>query len=73
MRSDGIFIAIDVDDATVETVQPGGATRTIPIAEFHRLPGSTPHGACSVANACKGQAGFNQRSAQWSGRNLLER
>jgi len=30
-------------DATVETVRPDGATRTIPIAEFHRLPGSTPH------------------------------
>ena len=29
-------------DATVETVRPDGATRTIPIAEFHRLPGSTP-------------------------------
>jgi xanthine dehydrogenase YagS FAD-binding subunit len=30
-------------DATVETVRPDGATRTIPIAEFHRLPGDTPH------------------------------
>ena len=30
-------------DATVETVQPDGATREIPIAEFHRLPGDTPH------------------------------
>ena len=29
-------------DATVETVQPGGATRSIPIAEFHTLPGATP-------------------------------
>ena len=29
-------------DATVETVRPDGATRTIPIAEFHRLPGNTP-------------------------------
>ena len=29
-------------DATVETVRPDGATRAIPIAEFHRLPGSTP-------------------------------
>ena len=30
-------------DATVETVRPDGATRSIPIAEFHRLPGDTPH------------------------------
>jgi xanthine dehydrogenase YagS FAD-binding subunit len=30
-------------DATVETVRPDGATRKIPIAEFHRLPGDTPH------------------------------
>jgi len=30
-------------DAMVETVRPDGATRTIPIAEFHRLPGDTPH------------------------------
>jgi xanthine dehydrogenase YagS FAD-binding subunit len=30
-------------DATVETVRPDGATRTIPIAEFHCLPGDTPH------------------------------
>lgn len=30
-------------DAVVETVQSGGATRRIPIAEFHRLPGDTPH------------------------------
>jgi xanthine dehydrogenase YagS FAD-binding subunit len=26
----------------VETVKPDGATRAIPIAEFHRLPGDTP-------------------------------
>jgi xanthine dehydrogenase YagS FAD-binding subunit len=30
-------------DATVETMRPDGTTRTIPIAEFHRLPGDTPH------------------------------
>jgi xanthine dehydrogenase YagS FAD-binding subunit len=29
-------------DATVETVRPEGATRSIPMAEFHRLPGDTP-------------------------------
>lgn len=29
-------------DATVETVRPDGATRRIPIAELHRLPGDQP-------------------------------
>jgi xanthine dehydrogenase YagS FAD-binding subunit len=36
-------IAMRVLDAQVETIDPKGATRTIPIAEFHRLPGDTPH------------------------------
>ena len=36
-------VAMRVLDATVETVRPDGATRRIPIAEFHRLPGDTPH------------------------------
>jgi xanthine dehydrogenase YagS FAD-binding subunit len=36
-------VAMRVLDATVETVRPNGATRTIPIADFHRLPGNTPH------------------------------
>lgn len=36
-------IAMRVLDATVETVRPNGTTRTIPIADFHRLPGTTPH------------------------------
>jgi xanthine dehydrogenase YagS FAD-binding subunit len=36
-------IAMRALDATVETVRPDGATRTIPIADFHRLPGKTPH------------------------------
>ena len=35
-------VAMRALDATVETVQPGGATRRIPIAEFHTLPGTTP-------------------------------
>ena len=35
-------VAMRALDATVETVKPDGATRTIPIADFHRLPGSTP-------------------------------
>jgi xanthine dehydrogenase YagS FAD-binding subunit len=36
-------VAMRVLDATVETVRPSGAARTIPIADFHRLPGNTPH------------------------------
>jgi xanthine dehydrogenase YagS FAD-binding subunit len=36
-------VAMRVLDATVETVRPDGSSRTIPIAEFHRLPGTTPH------------------------------
>jgi xanthine dehydrogenase YagS FAD-binding subunit len=36
-------VAMRALDATVETVKPDGATRAIPIAEFHRLPGDTPH------------------------------
>ncbi len=35
-------VAMRVLDATVETVRPQGATRSIPIADFHRLPGDTP-------------------------------
>ncbi|HEX8383384.1 MAG TPA: xanthine dehydrogenase family protein subunit M [Sphingomonas sp.] len=36
-------VAMRVLDATVETVRPDGQTRAIPIADFHRLPGDTPH------------------------------
>lgn len=36
-------VAMRVLDAAVETVRPDGETRAIPIAEFHRLPGDTPH------------------------------
>ena len=36
-------VAMRALDAKVETVQPDGSTRTIPIAELHRLPGHTPH------------------------------
>lgn len=31
-------VALRVLDAVVETVQPDGSTRSIPIAEFHKLP-----------------------------------
>ena len=36
-------IAMRVLDAVVETVQPDGLPRRIPIADLHRLPGNTPH------------------------------
>ncbi|HBZ92481.1 MAG TPA: molybdopterin dehydrogenase, partial [Pseudomonas sp.] len=36
-------IAMRLLDAMVETVQPDGQVRRIPIAELHRLPGDTPH------------------------------
>ncbi|MGA0598633.1 FAD binding domain-containing protein [Enterovirga sp. CN4-39] len=36
-------VAMRALDATVETVKADGATRSIPIAEFHKLPGDTPH------------------------------
>jgi xanthine dehydrogenase YagS FAD-binding subunit len=35
--------ALRVLDATVETVNPEGTVRAIPIADFHRLWGDTPH------------------------------
>jgi len=36
-------VALRVLDASVETITPNGQTRSIPIADFHRLPGNTPH------------------------------
>lgn len=36
-------VAMRVLDATVETVRPNGSVRSIPMADFHRLPGNTPH------------------------------
>src|SRR6201747_1132009 len=35
-------VAMRALDATVETVRPDGLVRSIPIAEFHRLPGDSP-------------------------------
>jgi xanthine dehydrogenase YagS FAD-binding subunit len=35
-------VAMRALDASVETVNPQGETKAIPIAEFHRLPGRTP-------------------------------
>ena len=36
-------VAMRALDAAIETINPDGAVRSIPIAEFHRLPGDTPH------------------------------
>lgn len=36
-------VALRVLDAVIETIRPDGTTRAIPIAEFHRLWGDTPH------------------------------
>lgn len=36
-------VAMRVLDAKVETLQPDGKTRSIPIVDFHLLPGTTPH------------------------------
>ena len=36
-------IAMRLLDAEVETVKADGSMRSIPIADFHRLPGNTPH------------------------------
>ncbi len=36
-------VAMRALDATVETVKPDGVTRSIPLANFHVLPGDTPH------------------------------
>jgi xanthine dehydrogenase YagS FAD-binding subunit len=36
-------VAMQLLDARVETIKADGAKRTIAIADFHRLPGNTPH------------------------------
>jgi xanthine dehydrogenase YagS FAD-binding subunit len=36
-------VAMRALDASVETMRPDGTRRVIPIAELHKLPGSTPH------------------------------
>jgi len=42
-------VALRVLDASVETVAPDGTERAIPIADFHRLPGDTPHVETALA------------------------
>jgi xanthine dehydrogenase YagS FAD-binding subunit len=36
-------VAMRALDAVIETMKPDGSARSIPIAEFHSLPGDTPH------------------------------
>jgi xanthine dehydrogenase YagS FAD-binding subunit len=36
-------VALAALDATVVIQGPGGAARTVPLTDFHRLPGGTPH------------------------------
>ncbi|MER9232411.1 xanthine dehydrogenase family protein subunit M [Mesorhizobium sp. M0622] len=36
-------VAMSGLDARIETISPGGETRTIPIGDFHRLPEAMPH------------------------------
>jgi len=43
MHPSDMAIAMRALDAVVETVKQDGTPRSIPIADFHRLPGDTPH------------------------------
>ncbi|MCW4461490.1 xanthine dehydrogenase family protein subunit M [Sphingomonas sp. BT-65] len=43
-------VAMRALDATVETVKPDGATRAVPLANFHVLPGDTPHAETVLEN-----------------------
>jgi xanthine dehydrogenase YagS FAD-binding subunit len=36
-------VGLRVLDASVETISPQGETRSLPLADLHRLPGETPH------------------------------
>ncbi|MCZ2496829.1 xanthine dehydrogenase family protein subunit M [Xylophilus sp. Kf1] len=42
-------VAMRLLDANVETVRADGSRRTIAIADFHRLPGNTPHVETALA------------------------
>ena len=42
-------VAMRALDAVVETVRPDGSTRSIPIADLHRLPGDTPQQDTTLA------------------------
>ena len=43
-------VAMRALDASVETIRADGRTRVIPIADFHRLPASTPHIETALEN-----------------------
>ncbi len=43
-------VAMMALDATVETVRPNGASRSIPLADFYRLPGDTPQAETVLAS-----------------------
>ncbi|QPF86513.1 xanthine dehydrogenase family protein subunit M [Bradyrhizobium genosp. L] len=43
-------VAMRALDAVVETVRPDGTTRSIPIAELHRLPGDSPELETTLAS-----------------------
>jgi xanthine dehydrogenase YagS FAD-binding subunit len=43
-------VAMRVLDATVETMRADGTTRSIPVAELHRMPGDTPHLETTLAS-----------------------
>ncbi|VIO79265.1 FAD binding domain-containing protein [Bradyrhizobium ivorense] len=49
-HSSDMAVAMRALDATVETVRPDGATRSIPIAELHRLPGDSPEIETTLAS-----------------------
>jgi xanthine dehydrogenase YagS FAD-binding subunit len=42
-------VAMRVLDASVDILAPDGMARSIPIADFHRLPGETPHVESALA------------------------
>ncbi|CAN5129441.1 xanthine dehydrogenase family protein subunit M [soil metagenome] len=48
-HSSDMAVALRLLDAGVETVNADGATRTLPIADFHTLPGSTPQVETALA------------------------
>jgi xanthine dehydrogenase YagS FAD-binding subunit len=42
-------VAMMALDASVETVRPNGTSRSVPLADFYRLPGDTPHAETVLA------------------------
>jgi xanthine dehydrogenase YagS FAD-binding subunit len=49
VHSSDMAVAMRAFDARVETVSANGGARQIPIADFHRLPGATPHVETALA------------------------